>query len=76
MLMRRIDDKPLLKLIRRWLKAGILDTDDQVLHPLTGTPQGGAVSPILANVYLHYALDGWFEETVKRHCKGNAALCR
>jgi group II intron reverse transcriptase/maturase len=76
MLMVRIDDKPLLKLIRRWLKAGILDTDGQVLHPATGTPQGGIVSPILANVYLHYALDVWFDEVVKAHCKGSAYLCR
>jgi len=76
MLMLRIDDKPLLKLIRRWLKAGILDTDGQVLHPATGTPQGGIVSPILANVYLHYALDVWFDETVRAHCKGRAYLCR
>jgi len=76
MLMRRIDDKPLLKLIRRWLKAGILDTDGQVLHPATGTPQGGIISPILANVYLHYALDAWFEEVVRPHCKGRAYLCR
>lgn len=76
MLMLRIDDKPLLKLIRQWLKAGILDTTGQVLHPLSGTPQGGIVSPILANVYLHYALDAWFEKTVKRHCRGNATLCR
>ena len=76
MLMLRIDDKPLLKLIRRWLKAGILDTDGKVLHPATGTPQGGIVSPILANVYLHYALDVWFDETVKAHCKGKAYLCR
>jgi RNA-directed DNA polymerase len=76
MLMRRIDDKPLLKLIRRWLKAGILDTTGQVLHPLSGTPQGGIVSPMLANVYLHYVLDIWFEEAVKRHCKGNATLYR
>ena len=43
MLMQRIDDKPLLKLIRCWLKAGILDTTGQVLHPLSGTPQGGIV---------------------------------
>lgn len=76
MLMLRIDDKPLLKLIRRWLKAGILDTNGQVLHLATGTPQGGIVSPILANVYLHYALDVWFDETVKAHCKGKATLCR
>jgi group II intron reverse transcriptase/maturase len=76
MLMLRIDDKPLLKLIQRWLKAGVLDTDGQVLHPATGTPQGGIVSPILANVYLHHALDVWFDGTVKAHCKGQAYLCR
>ena len=76
MLMRRIDDKPLLKLIRRWLKAGILDTDGQVIHPETGTPQGGIVSPILANLYLHHVLDVWFDENVKTHCKGSAYLCR
>ena len=76
MLMVRIDDKPLLKLIRRWLKAGILDTDGQVFHPVTGTPQGGIISPILANIYLHYALDVWFDETVRAHCKAQAYLCR
>ena len=57
MLAKRIDDKPFLKLIRKWLKAGILETDGQVIHPLMGTPQGGNVSPILANIYLHYVLD-------------------
>ena len=71
MLMLRIDDEPFLNLIKKWLKAGILDTDGKVLHPITGTPQGGIVSPILANVYLHYALDVWFEEVVKKHCEGN-----
>jgi group II intron reverse transcriptase/maturase len=76
MLMVRIDDKPMLKLIRRWLKAGILDTNGQVIHPETGTPQGGIVSPLLANVYLHYVLDVWFHTTVKRHCKGKVYLCR
>ncbi len=76
MLMQRIDDKPFLKLIRRWLKAGILEIDGQVLHPVTGTPQGGIVSPLLANIYLHYALDMWFEDSVKTHCKGQAYLCR
>lgn len=72
----RIDDKPFLRLIQKWLLAGILDTDGKVLHPLTGTPQGGIVSPLLANVYLHYALDVWFEEVVKAHCKGKVYLCR
>lgn len=76
MLMKRIDDKRLLKLIRRWLKAGILEPDGQVVHPETGTPQGGIISPILANVYLHYALDVWFDEMVGRHCKGEVYLCR
>lgn len=76
LLKQRIDDKPFLKLILRWLKAGILDTDGKVIDPITGTPQGGIVSPILANIYLHYALDVWFEEVVKKHCKGRAYLCR
>ncbi len=58
MLSLRVDDRAFLNLIRKWLKAGILDTDGQVLHPVTGSPQGGIVSPILANVYLHYATCG------------------
>ena len=76
MLEKRIDDKPFLRLIRKWLKAGILDTDGKVINPQTGSPQGGIVSPMLANIYLHYALDMWFEETVKTHCLGAAYLCR
>jgi group II intron reverse transcriptase/maturase len=72
MLSQRIDDRAFLHLIRKWLKAGILDTDGQVIHPDTGTPQGGIVSPILANVTLHYALDLWFERVVKPHCGGHA----
>ena len=76
MLWVRIDDRAFLHLIRKWLKAGILETDGQVLHPETGTPQGGTVSPVLANVYLHYALDLWFDKVVKPHCRGEALLCR
>ena len=72
----RIDDKPFLRLIRKWLKAGILEPDGAVEHPEKGSPQGGIVSPILANIYLHYALDVWFEESVKAHCRGAAYLCR
>lgn len=76
MLRVRIDDRAFLHLIRKWLKAGILETDGQVIHPETGTPQGGTVSPVLANVYLHYALDLWFDKVVKAHCRGEARLCR
>jgi len=76
MLGERIDDRAFLGLIRNWLKAGILDTDGAVLHPDTGTPQGGIVSPVLANVYLHAALDRWFERVVKPRCRGKALLCR
>ena len=76
MLAERIDDRALLRLIQKWLKAGVLDTDGKVLHPVTGTPQGGVVSPILANVYLHDALDRWFEKVVKPSCRGEACLIR
>jgi group II intron reverse transcriptase/maturase len=74
MLKKKIDDRSFLGLIRKWLKAGVLE-EGQVIDPVTGTPQGGTVSPILANIYLHYALDEWFEEVVKAHC-GQAYFCR
>jgi len=49
-LAKRIDDKPFLKLIRKWLKAGILEADGQVIHPLMGTPQGGSVTPLTQRI--------------------------
>jgi group II intron reverse transcriptase/maturase len=76
MLAERIDDQAILRLIKKWLKAGVLDTDGKVLRPEGGTPQGGIISPILANVYLHYALDLWFERVFQRSCKGAAILIR
>lgn len=76
MLELRVADRGLIRLIKKWLKAGVLETDGKVIHPLTGTPQGGIVSPILANIYLHYALDLWFERTVRRHCRGAIYMCR
>jgi len=76
LLSKRIDDKAFLNLIRKWLKAGILDTDGKIINPITGTPQGGIVSPILSNVYLHYALDLWFDKEVKPRCSGNVTLFR
>jgi group II intron reverse transcriptase/maturase len=76
MLSLRIDDRAFLDLIRKWLKAGILDTDGSVLHPATGTPQGGIFSPVLANRDLHHALDLWVERVVKPRCRGEVLLCR
>ncbi len=75
MLSRKIDDKAFMRLIIKWLKAGVLQ-EGKVINPATGTPQGGIISPILANIYLHYVLDEWFEEVVKAHCRGDAYLCR
>lgn len=76
MLAQRVDDRAFLHLIRKWLKAGVLELDGAILHPETGSPQGGVISPILANIYLHYALDLWFERKVKPHCRGQALLIR
>jgi len=76
MLEERVDDRRFLRLIRKWLKAGVLEEDGEVNHPVTGCPQGGIISPLLANIYLHYALDLWFERVVKPRSRGRAYLCR
>jgi len=76
MLEQRIDDKPCLRLIPKWLKAGMLEEDGKGRHPATGTPQGGVVSPLLANVSVHYALDRWWERVGKKDRKGAVSLCR
>ena len=76
MLGERVDDKSFLRLIQKWLKAGILEPEGMTIHPLTGTPQGGVISPILANIYLHYSLDIWFEKVVKPGLSGNATFFR
>ena len=76
MLDLRIGDGTLKRLIRKWLKAGVLEEDGTIAKPAEGTPQGGVISPIFANVYLHYALDLWFEKVVKKNCEGEAYLIR
>jgi len=76
MLAHRIADGALLGLIVKWLKAGILEEDGRIVHPVTGTPQGGSVSPVLANVYLHYVLDLWFEHKVRKANQGQSYLIR
>lgn len=70
-----IQDKKFVRYITRFLKSGILE-DMQHIESDKGTPQGGLISPILANVYLHYVLDLWFELYVKIKCKGEAYLVR
>jgi RNA-directed DNA polymerase len=75
LLRRRVRDGVLLRLIDKWLKAGVLE-DGNVSYPKAGTPQGGVISPLLANVYLHYVLDDWFEQVVKPRLKGRAFLVR
>ncbi len=76
MLEHRIDDTNLIRLIKKWLKAGVLETDGKIIKPEKGSPQGGTISPILANIYLHYVLDIWFEKKFKPTCDGEAYLCR
>jgi RNA-directed DNA polymerase len=71
----RIIDPNFLRLIRRYLKAGIME-DGMFSASNEGTPQGGLVSPVLSNIYLHYVLDLWFEKRFARSCKGKARLIR
>jgi RNA-directed DNA polymerase len=71
----RIADPRFLRIIRRFLKAGVME-DGVVSASEEGTPQGGLVSPVLANIYLHYVLDLWFERRYKRSCRGKAYLVR
>lgn len=71
----RVGDPRMISLIRRWLKAGILEEDE--IHPSEeGTPQGGSISVLLSNLYLHYVLDLWFERVVKSRLRGEAYLVR
>lgn len=76
MLEQRISDGAIVNLIRKWLRAGILEEDGRVVHPQTGTPQGGVISPVLANIYLHFVLDLWFERKVRPRQQGQCRLIR
>jgi RNA-directed DNA polymerase len=74
-LAHRISDPRFLRIIERFLKAGIME-DGVMSASGQGTPQGGLVSPVLANIYLHYVLDLWFEKRYARSCRGTARLVR
>ncbi len=71
----RIADKRLLRLIGKWLKAGVIE-DARRVAAVKGTPQGAVISPLLANVYLHYALDLWAQQWRGRHAKGQVIMVR
>jgi RNA-directed DNA polymerase len=72
----RLEDGAFVRLIKKWLKAGGRDTEGQVLHPATGTPQGGRRSPLRAHAYLPYALGLWVHNVVTPRCRGEAGLMR
>lgn len=72
---RRIGDGVICRLIDKWLKAGVME-EGRLHYPDKGTPQGGVISPILANIYLHEVLDEWFERQVKPRLRGKGFLIR
>ena len=76
MLNERINDRAFTGLILKWLKAGVLEDLQTVTHPATGTPQGGVISPILANIYLHYVMDMWFQKRVQTQLQGKSMMMR
>ncbi len=72
---QRVNDGGLLRLIGKWLNAGVVE-GDVISYSDKGTPQGGTISPVLANIYLHHVLDGWFEQEVKPRMKGYCFIVR
>ena len=72
---QRMRDGVITRLIGKWLKAGVME-NGAVSHAGQGTPQGGVLSPLLSNIYLHEVLDQWFTEVVQRHLRGRAFLVR
>jgi RNA-directed DNA polymerase len=75
MLQKRVKDGVVLKLVAKWLKAGVMEAG-ALSYPEAGTPQGGVISPILSNIYLHEVLDEWFEAAVKPRLKGRGFMVR
>ena len=74
-LQQRVRDGVLTRLIGKWLQAGVME-DGTVTYPAAGSPQGGVISPLLSNIFLHYVLDEWFEREVKPRLRGKAYLIR
>lgn len=74
-LSQRVRDGVLIRLIGKWLNAGVME-EGRLYHPEAGTPQGGVISPLLANIYLHEVLDVWWSREVKPRLRGKAELVR
>ncbi|QTA80788.1 Group II intron-encoded protein [Desulfonema limicola] len=72
---KRVTDKGICRLIGKWLNAGVLE-ENILSYPEKGTPQGGVISPLLANIYLHYVLDDWYIKEVRPRMKGRSFLIR
>ena len=75
MLEHRIADRRIIRLIRRWLKAGVLESGEWTAVE-TGSPQGSGISPLLANVFLHYSFDAWIHQWRTRHARGQIVVIR
>ena len=74
-LQHRIADRRVLRQARQWLMAGVLENGERTV-PETGTPQGGSVSSLLANIYLHYSLDLWVHRWRRKHARGDVLIVR
>lgn len=72
---KRVKDGVIRKMIDKWLKAGVMESG-QISYPEEGTPQGGIISPILSNIYLHYVLDEWFTDQIQPLLKGKSFIIR
>jgi len=72
---KRINDGGLIRLIGKWLNAGVVEKN-QLQRPETGTPQGGVISPLLANIFLHHVLDDWYVQEIKPRLQGRSFLIR
>ena len=72
---RRVNDGAILRLIGKWLNAGVME-EDRLEYPDKGTPQGGVISPLLSNIFLHYVLDEWIAKEVEPRMKGKCFIIR
>ena len=75
MISRRVSDGVITRIIGKWLNAGVMDAGKRV-YPEKGTPQGGVISPLLSNLFLHEVLDDWFVKTVKPRMRGKSCMVR